>query len=272
MTNADISLHDLIPLADKGAYKLHFARWNSHTQPLDDYLQDWGIWEGWQRYRPGRNDFNLPYVFSLMSFYPEQDIWLFGGIWNVAGLSDDGYNVSLSDIAQAYIGRLKIRYRYKDRTTRPFLSKHYPNMVVSEVLREPYTGRVFPGYQNLELSFAELESIVRISRPDWKQPLELAKGIYLITDTSSGKRYVGAAYAGEGVWSRWNSYVQSGHGDNVQLRALVDSTGLDHCRANFRFALLEHHSPTVSDETIIAREVFWKNVMHSRSEFGFNSN
>jgi hypothetical protein len=50
-----------------------------------------------------------------------------------------------------------------------------------------------------------LESIYAIQRPDWKTALEHAKGVYLITDTSNGKRYVGSAYGVTGIWSRWAS-------------------------------------------------------------------
>jgi hypothetical protein len=268
----DIPLSSLLAIAEREEYKLHFAKWDGRAQPLDDYLRDWDLWVGWQRYRPGRNDFNRPFIFSLISFYPESDIWLFGGIWRIMERRNDAYEVALDDQASAFIGRLKIRYPYKDRTTRPFLEKHYDRMVVSELLRERYSGRRFPGFQNLAVSFAEMEAVVATSRPDWKETLELAKGVYLVTDALSGRRYVGAAYGDSGIWARWSAYVESGHGGNVQLRALVDQFGVDYCRANFRFALLEQHPTSVSEATVLAREAFWKGVLLSRGEMGFNSN
>lgn len=272
VVHTDIPLSDIIRIDDPESYKLHFAKWDGRAQPLDDYLRDWDWWAGWQRYWPGRNDFNLPHVFSLMSFYPEPDVWLFGGIWRIIDRRPDAYEVALDDRAAAFIGRLKVRYRYKDRATRPFLAKHYDQMVVSELLRDPYTGRRFPGFQNLVVSFTELEAIVAAARPDWKETLELAKGIYLITDTSSGRCYVGAAYGDAGIWSRWSTYVASGHGGNAQLRHLVETQGIEHCRTNFRFALLEQHPTNVSDATVIARETFWKEVLMTRGGFGLNSN
>lgn len=270
--HSDILLGDIVRIDDQQNYKLHFAKWDGRAEPLDDYVNDWDSWEGWQRYRPGRNDFNLPRVFSLISFYPEPDVWLFGGIWRIVRRHPDAYEVALEDLAAPFIGRLKIRYRYKDRTTRPFLEKHYDRMVVSEMLREPYTGRRFPGFQNLVVSFAEFEAIVAAARPDWKETLELAKGVYLITDISSGRAYVGAAYGDAGIWSRWSAYVVSGHGGNAQLRQLVEMLGIEHCRTNFRLALLEQHPSNVSDSTVIARETFWKEVLATRGASGFNSN
>ena len=108
-----------------------------------------------------------------------------------------------------------------DRNTRPKFEKHYGKLEVAEILREPYSGRVFPGYENIDLTFSELETLVLRGRPDWKQALELAKGIYLITDTKTEKRYIGSAYGNVGIWSRWSNYVVTGHGGNVELRALV---------------------------------------------------
>ena len=112
---------------------------------------------------------------------------------------------------------------------------------VQEILREPYTGRRFPGYDDIDLSFQELEALVKNARPDWMSALESVKGIYLINDTKTGKRYVGSAYGDQGIWSRWCAYISSGHaGGNVELRALVIDPTLAYCRTNFRFALLEH--------------------------------
>jgi hypothetical protein len=39
------------------------------------------------------------------------------------------------------------------------------------VLWEPYSGRSFPGFEDIDLCFEELETLVRNSRPDWKAAL-----------------------------------------------------------------------------------------------------
>ena len=81
-----ILLRDIWPFPMPQNYKVHFARWNGTEQPLDVWTRDTGEWQAWQEYRPGHDDFNRPYIFSLMQFYHEPDIWLFGGIsayWSV---------------------------------------------------------------------------------------------------------------------------------------------------------------------------------------------
>ena len=104
------------------------------------------------------------------------------------------------------------------------------------MLQELYSVRSFPGYEGISVSFEELETLVRNDKPDWKAALESVKGIYLISDTKTGRRYVGSAYGEQAIWSRWRSYIESGHGGNVELRALVADPSLDYCPADFHFA------------------------------------
>ncbi len=89
---------------------------------------------------------------------------------------------------------------------------------------------------------------------------------------STGKRYIGSAYGDQGIWSRWCSYVATGHGGNVELRALVSDPTLDYCRKAFRFALLEYRPSPTPDDVILAREAFWKRILLTRGKYGLNRN
>jgi hypothetical protein len=267
-----IFLRDIWPLSNVEDFKLHFARSNGVDQPLEVWARDRQEWQGWQEYRPARDDFNRPYIFSLVQFYHETDIWLFGGIFRIITRHEDRYEVELAETGKDFIGRLKLRSPYRGRTTRVYLENHYSAFEVQEILREPYSGRAFPGYDGINISFDELEALVRNDRPDWKAALGSVSGIYLITDIKTGRRYVGSAYGEQGIWSRWSSYVETGHGGNIELRRLVTDPTLDYCRANFRFALLEHCPIRASDGEIIAREGFWKEILLTRSEYGLNRN
>ncbi|MDP7640430.1 MAG: GIY-YIG nuclease family protein [Candidatus Hydrogenedentes bacterium] len=267
-----ILLRDIFPISAPENYKLHFARWNKINQPLEVWARDQKEWQGWQEYRPGRDDFNRPYIFSLIQFYHETDIWLFGGIFRVLQRHQDRYEVELTDQGAGFLGRLKLQSSYRKRLTRVNFENHYQNFEVQEILREPYSGRAFPGFEDIDLSFEELETLVRNDRPDWKGALESVKGIYLITDTTTEKRYVGSAYGDQGIWSRWCSYIASGHGGNVELRALVADPSLEYCRKSFRFALLEYRPSRTPDDIIIGREAFWKRILLTRGEHGLNRN
>ena len=283
-----ILLRDIWPIENVDDYKVHFARYYEETEtkqkrkiePLDEWVRDWSVWQGWQEYYPNKNDFNRTFIFSLMKFYHETDTWLFGGIFRVIALHEDQnrtnghyYEIEQTPALEAYIGRLKLHYSYRAMTARVNLKGRYDDFEVAEILREPYSGRSFPGYEGINLSFNELESIVKNARPDWKAALQSVKGIYLITDTLTSKRYVGLADGEAGIWSRWSDYVTSGHGGNVGLQELVkEDPDLAYCRANFRFTLLEYRSIHTPSKVIIDREKFWKEILLSRGKEGLNRN
>ncbi len=271
-----ILLKDIWPIENVSDYKVHFGHWNGNEQPLDAWVRAPSNWVEWQEHRPGRNDFNRPYIFSLMEFYHEKDTWLFGGVFRVLSRYEDRYKVTLTELGKSFIGRLKLLSSYRERQRRVNFENHYDGkhtLQVLEILREPYSGQVFPGYEKIDLSFDGLEILVQNDRPDWKAALESVKGIYLITDTKTGKRYVGSAYGDQGIWSRWRSYIDSGHGGNIELQELVKAQKIDYCRANFRFALLEYRPAGTPDETIHVRESYWKDILLSRNKkFGLNKN
>ncbi len=267
-----ILLKDIWPVNNVENYKIHFGRWYKEGQvyPLDEWVSDSSKWKEWQEYRPGKNEFNREFIFSVMDFYHENDAWLFGGVFRVIGRHEDRYEVELTEKGEKYIGRLKLRLNYKERTTRVKFENHYDKFQVLEILREPYSGMVFPGYENIDIPFTELETV--IEKPDWKLALENMKGIYMITDTSTGKRYIGSAYGDWGIWSRWQDYVYSGHGGNKKLVELLGDS-LDLARANLKFTLLEVFLAKVQDDTVIRRESYWKKALLTRvEEFGLNLN
>lgn len=266
-----ILLKDIWPMTDLHDYKLHFAVYNGAEQPLDVWVRDPRSWMGWQQTRKKTNWFNRPYIFSVMDFYRERGVWLFGGIFRVVARHADRYEVDLTSRGEPFIGRLKLKSDYGGRWRRVNFENHYESLEVPEIFREPFSGRDFPGYQSIDLSFAELKNLVARQRPDWRSALSHVKGVYLITDTASGKRYVGSAYGDDGVWSRWVAYAQSGHGGNKQLRALV-GRDLTYPRANFRYTLLEFFPFGTPDAVVIGREGFWKDVLLTRGKFGLNSN
>jgi hypothetical protein len=139
-----IRLADIWPIAAPETYKLHFARWNGENQPLDVLARDKRAWQGWQEYRPARNDFNRPLIFSLTQFYHEPDTWLFGGVFRVLARHDQRYEVEHTSDGAGFVGRLKLRSSYRERATRVKFENHYSRLEVQEILREPYSGRSFP--------------------------------------------------------------------------------------------------------------------------------
>jgi hypothetical protein len=190
-----INFHPLVSTMTPKNYKLHLACWNGTDQPLNVFVRDRTEWDGWNAWRGMRDDFNRPFIFSLIDFYPETDRWLFGGAYRVIAREEvnhaPSYKIELLEEGRQYIGRLKIALKRPARAKALNFENHYNDLVVAEVLTSPYTGEAFPGYDQIDIAFRELESIFTIQRQDWRAALENAKGIYLITDTSNGRRYVG---------------------------------------------------------------------------------
>ena len=64
----------------------------------------------------------------------------------------------------------------------------------------------FPGYKNVDVDFKSLQLVFAKDNQSWKNALTV-KGIYLICDTKSGKKYVGSASGIDGIWGRWKAYL-----------------------------------------------------------------
>jgi hypothetical protein len=278
----DIKARNILKLSDDdlSQYKLHLACWNGQEQPLNVYLQDWNSWMGWNEWRGNKNDFNRDYIFSLIQYYHEPNKWLFGGLFKVVERFDDyhdtevGYKLELLELHKELIGRLIIDfYRYQGMRGRSYLLEgYYDSFTISEILKKPYDGINFPGYEEISVDFIELEAIYKYQKNDWKGALENVKGVYVIVDKLNGKKYVGSDYGDFGIWSRWAVYVGTGgHGFNDELTKLISVKGIDYARQNFRFSLLEYRPMKVDDIVIINREAFWKEVLLTRG-YGYNRN
>jgi hypothetical protein len=128
----------------------------------------------------------------------------------------------------------------------------------------------FTDYFDFILDFRQLQEIVSNQYPDWKRMLSATKGIYLISDTKSGKLYVGSASGEEGLWGRWTSYVTTnGHGGNKALKELVIKNR--NYVFNFRFSILMLLPKTITNDQAIEKEKLFKSKLGTNS-FGLNNN
>lgn len=125
---------------DPAECKLHCATENDDgEQPLDVFKDSWDAWVGWNRWRPKNDAFNRRYIVSLMQAYPQSDMWIFGGMFEVMGGSGvpgaNGYDVELIDHPiQMGIGRMKVNLRITARQRRRDLETLLGIMTVVETL------------------------------------------------------------------------------------------------------------------------------------------
>lgn len=124
----------------------------------------------------------------------------------------------------------------------------------------------FPGFDRVLPTHHELREMISDHRyADWRVALSEVQGIYLITDSSSGKHYVGKADGAERILQRWEAYARDGHGGNLALRELAyastDGAGVqkktDHAR-HFLFSILRVFGPSTSSSEVDAAEFHYK--------------
>ena len=122
----------------------------------------------------------------------------------------------------------------------------------------------FPGFDQLILSYEKLQAVMREHRYlAWRTALSSVMGVYLITDTSTGRHYVGKADGLETISQRWRSYAANGHGGNRDLKGLDPSS--------FRYSLLRVFDPATPKHVIDAAEGHFKVALDSRTH-GLNAN
>lgn len=266
-----LKLLDIIPIEeDLSKYKIHFAIGvKDRKEPLYElYKKNFKLWQE----RQTKKNFERNYILSLVYYNPHE--WIFGGIFERKGVKRVGdryrYDTELLDIQKDLIGRLIIHYEKNYRQSYPNLERWHKELIVSEILKEPYTVEQFPGYENVLIDFNLLKTIIKEEEPSWKTALSSIKGVYIITDTSNGKLYVGSAYGNDAFWSRWSLYAKNGHGGNKELKKIIAEKDIGYA-SNFQFSILEIRSNITDDEEIIKREAHWKKILKS-IEFGYNKN
>lgn len=278
-----MKITQLLNLGNLNEYTIHLACENKNReQPLDVLSNNFDDWMEWNSYRRGKDRFPRKYIFSLaQNYHKSHNSFIFGGIFKIVERYDDyatragnvGYKIELVEEYRGLIGRLEIKVANVSRKRELVLANKIDDMTVVQITEQPYHGVKFPGYENVCISFSQLELIIKKQKQDWKVALENIKGVYVIVDKSNGKKYVGSAYGEAGIWSRWSDYVYSdGHGNNDELVKLISKNGADYAKSNFQLAILEILSMKTDVDTVIHRENFWKDVLQTKGAFGYNKN
>jgi hypothetical protein len=266
-----IAFIDLFPQLVKNiqSYKLHLATEHNDDSPLNSFLQ--GGFKEWQE-RQTKKNFERDFIVSFISF--DVDEWIFAGVYKSLGCKvvKDYYEYQtvLLDINTDLIGRLVIRFEKKFRQSYPYLENCLDNIGISQILKEKYSIVEFPGYERICLDFNYLQTVARKNDKTWFTALHNVKGVYLITDKTNGKHYVGSAYGEYALWSRLTQYAENGHGGNIELKKKIKEYGIQYAQ-NYQFTLLEVRMKKTDDVEIIESEQHWKKVLMSR-EYGYNKN
>ena len=210
-------------------------------------------------------------TFGFVILNKDENTWLLFHAGKVVKDLDvyDGVGYEYEDIEPylKFCGRLIIRF--KNSRGAQTMIRNAISVIneceVVQILPGIFDDDIFPGYENVNVSWKELSSVVK--KESWKTALQNQKGVYLITDTKTGKMYVGSAYGQNMILGRWINYVKTCHGGNAKLKCLDP----EYIKKNFRYSILDIFKSTIADEVIIKRESWWKEVLMTR-EFGYNDN
>ena len=238
-----------------------------------------------QRIQDKKRFANCDYVVSFLGVGGSDSKFL--GIYSVAGfepfkrdllpagyyaLSDYGesvfWNLAKTDILTDLVERLIIDW---GKSTLSWCQNGDTGKEISQILPRisPY---VFTSYDKVLLQYTELKHIVSNPKENaiWQNKLSSVAGVYLITDTSTGKQYVGSA-SGEtgGIWGRWSEYAKTKHGDNKRLKELM-AAAPEHCN-NFQYSILEVFPIKRDKNEILEYEALYKQKL-ATIKFGLNDN
>jgi len=168
----------------------------------------------------------------------------------------DVHGLALEQALSGLIGKLYVAWGTGKRAWVQYPARR--NKPIVELRRE-FVEPSFPGYLNFIESLSNLDKLPM----SWISALQSSRGIYLLTCPRTKEQYVGAATGSYGFWGRWQDYIQTGHGGNVELKSRNPS--------NYQVAILEVAGTAATVDDIYHMESLWKAKLQSR-EMGLNRN
>ena len=264
-----ILINDILNLKNLENTKIRFVQDNQTVDPIDLFKNDRKELLNWLFWNYGKKKQFKVGQTAIGFVKIEKDKWL---LFDISKINNDlnifdgvGYEYEQIKQFEKYFGRVVIEYKNKVQTLCRKADSVIRDCKVLEILDDVYDDNIFPGYENVNKSWKELQNL--LNKGTWKTALENQKGIYLITDKSNGKMYVGSAYGDNMIYGRWSTYIKNGHGGNAELKTLDFS----HIKDNFYYSILDIYKSTTLDEIILKRETWWKKTLQSRG-FGYNRN
>ena len=276
-----------VPNLNKTKIKFNMNAGNVEIKAWDLlFKEDETEWEqinAWKTKHPNNNLNHADYLLAFAQYYPYgPEYFIFGGLYKIKKIEPEvfdevGYELTLMDDYKEYRKRLIVKL--KKPIGRDLYNRLYKNIQdtlepeVYEIAPNTKLGH-FPGYQNVTLSHPQMQQIISRNEPSWKQALMNVKGVYVITDLSNGKLYIGSASGNtDGIWQRWSDYanIENLTGGNKLLNEIKLDKGKDYIVNNFQYSILEIFDTKTKVDTIINRENYWKNVFCTR-KYGMNFN
>ena len=252
-----ILLNEILKLDNLANVKIRFnLMFRDNWNPIEIFKNDASdiLLEGqYWNYKKSKSYKNGQITLGFIRINNKDDLWLLFHIGKITKdlntLNGVGYEYEMLPEYRKYLGRLIIRFKNRSQNMVRLATSVINDCEVMQILPDTFDNDIFPGYDKVNISWEELSRV--ITKESWKTALENQKGVYLITDISTGKMYVGSAYGENMILGRWKSYIAIGHGGNVELKNL----NFTYIKQNFRFSILDIFKSSVDDQLILVREV-----------------
>lgn len=264
-----ILLNDILNFKDLNNIKIRFNKSDGRKDPIQIFkdkdrrkeLLDWQFWNKEKKsYKVGQIAIGFVKI--------EGDKWL---LFDISKVSEDlnikngvGYKNETLQEYEKYFGRIIIHFKNKSQQMIRNAKSVMDDCFISQILEDTFDNDVFPGYENVNLSWYDLKKV--LNKNVWKTTLKNQKGVYLITDENTGKKYVGSGSGEKMLYQRWSQYIKNGHGGNKHLIPL----GFNYIKENFRYSILDIYKSTIDKTIILKRESWWKNTLMTKGKFGYN--
>ena len=279
----DLFLNDILRLTDeeianskialnmKWGGKSHFERWNDSDSSQRDVSYSYA-----QHYGNKRNFTHIGQtVFGFVQLPNSNRKWLLVTAGRITGFPKDGpCDHEEIERFSGLLGRLVIELPKGNTYSRYIfnLNTFLWDAKVVEILAADYQSIKFQGLDRVHLPFHDLKLILSGEKyADYRNALSSVKGVYCLTDTKTGKLYIGSAYGEHGIAQRWSDYINTKTGGNDGLIALYKEKGDSYFEENFEFTLIEFFGMNTDSNRIIDRENYWKDAFATR-ESGYNKN
>jgi hypothetical protein len=254
--------------------------------PLDTFRNDRALFDAYQAFQNKHRFADSKYIATFSPYHGTQALFL--GVWSI----DDELipNCNAPATQRKLIARFnwQLHGSYYTLTEMDRLRDLSERLViewggatvswVQKITAKPVVAIMPPDlvgeFESYDATILVHDDLVRMARnptsnQTWYNALRSVNGIYCITDLRNGRNYVGSAYGKGGIWGRWKTYAETGHGGN---KLLVDLLGKEpHAVKHFQFSILEILSGTSTADDAIAKENLWKQKLATRVG-GYNGN
>lgn len=231
--------------------------------PYDWYINDRDTFIAYQS-EQGKDVFkDVDYIVSFIG--EEGTTARMVGVYQVLGLDED--KMSKADNGKTYYimeevletfeelnERVIIDWGQSARSWHQWLHLHDKDIISIE---RKGIDWVCPDYEEILLSYEQLQRIFANEIGIWKNRLCACNAIYVISDSNSGKLYVGSTYNTQGIWGRWMNYAQTGHGGNVELEKL-QTEDPEYAKKYFKWAILQTLPLNIEPNKAVSIETRWK--------------